>query len=216
MLLIYNIIVMSGLFYTVHYKALDKVKENIKWYTNHAITNCLMVLTTYSDSLTLLDCRQDCHLIKPTGGPLYRWYGYNDIEFIMLTNVIILHFYHIFCFQNLRVIDYIHHIVMMITLTCAYMMNIGIYMSYFLFFTCGLPGTIDYSMLAIGYNRREEKRINTYLNNYLRAPGVMFGLGLLWKDIFHFSSLTIFMSFLAMFWNAQYFNYEVIKSYYIR
>ena len=125
MLLIYNIIVMSGLFYTVHYKALDKVKENIKWFTNHAITNCLMVLTTYRDSLTLLKCKEDCHLIKPMGGPLYRWYGYYDIELIMLINVIILHCYHLYLFENLRAIDYIHHIVMMITLTCAYMMNTG-------------------------------------------------------------------------------------------
>ena len=65
-------------------------------------------------------------------------------------------------------------------------------MSYFLFFICGLPGMIDYGMLAIGYDRREEKRINTYLNNYLRSPGIIFGLGILWRDISHISSLTVF------------------------
>lgn len=214
MLFIGNILVISYLLKYTHFNLMSGFKENIKWYFNHAWLNGLIVLTTSKDSIHLLKCRADCHLVKPIGGVIYSWTGYNDIELIMLSNVIMLHCYHIFCFQNLRAIDYIHHIVMMITLTFAYLMNIGIYMSYFLFFTCGLPGLVDYSMLAIVYNRKEEKRINTYLNNYLRAPGIMFGMGLIWKDAFQFSSLTIFMSFLAMFWNAQYFNYEVIKSYY--
>ena len=98
----------------------------------------------------------------------------------------------------------------------AYMMNVGVYMSYFLFFVCGLPGMIDYGMLALAYDRKEEKRINTYLNNYLRAPGIMFGMGMLWKDSFHVSPFYVFMSFTSMFWNAQYFNYEVIKNYYLK
>ena len=72
----------------------------------------------------------------------------------------------------------------------------------------------EFIVPAIKFKKVELNFGKSYLNNYLRAPGVMFGLGLLWKDSFHFSSLTIFMSFLAMFWNAQYFNYEVIKSYY--
>ena len=75
---------------------------------------------------------------------------------------------------------------------------------------------IDYGMLALAYDRKEEKRINTYLNNYLRAPGIMFGMGMLWKDSFHVSPFYVFMSFTSMFWNAQYFNYEVIKNYYLK
>ena len=52
--------------------------------------------------------------------------------------------------------------------------------------------------------------------NYLRSPGIMFGVGMFWKDSFHISPFYLFISFLTMFWNAQYFNYEVIKSYYSR
>lgn len=214
MLFIVNLIVVSYLFKWSHYTFLKGVKENTKWYFNHAIMNCHMVFTTIDDSFELLKCSEECHEIKPKGGLIYRLTGYENIELIMVTNMFILHSYHMFLFDNLRVIDYIHHIVMMIVLIMAYTMNVGIYMSYFLFFICGLPGMIDYGMLATGYDRREEKRINTYLNNYLRSPGIIFGLGMLWRDTSHISSLTVLMSFMTLFWNAQYFNYEVIKSYY--
>lgn len=214
MLFILNGILVSCFFYYTHFNLLKSFRDNIKWYTNHTLMNALMVLITAKDSVKLLKCRSDCYKIKPTGGVLYSWTGYENIELIMLTNMLLLHGYHLFLFDNLRGIDYIHHIVMPVALIGAYMMNVGVYMSYFLFFICGLPGMIDYGMLAIQYDRKEEKRINTYLNNYLRAPGIIFGLGMLWRDSFHVSSFNVFAGFLTMFWNAQYFNYEVIKSYY--
>ena len=216
MLFLINLVGMSSLLYYTHYNLFQGLRDNIKWYMNHTLMNAIMVSMTTRDSIRLLNCQEKCYEIKPFGGPLYSWYNYSNIEFIMLSNMLLLHGYHIFLFDNLRGIDYLHHILMMLVLIMAYMMNVGVYMSYFLFFICGLPGMIDYGMLAIAYDRREEKRINTYLNNYLRAPGIMFGLGMLWKDSFHISPFYVFMSFLAMFWNAQYFNYEVIKSYYLK
>ena len=45
----------------------------------------------------------------------------------------------------------------------------------------GLPGGIDYLLLIlvkIGKIKSiEEKRINTYLNNYIRAPGILILIG---------------------------------------
>lgn len=214
MLFILNLITVSSLLYYTHYNVFSKCKENIKWYINHTIINFLMVLTTTSDSIRLLECKEECHQIKPYGGIIYSWHGYDNIELIMLSNMLLLHGYHLLLFNNLRVIDYLHHILMMVILTMAYMMNVGVYMSYFLFFICGLPGMIDYSMLSLQYNRRTEKRINSYLNNYIRAPGIMFGLGMFWRDIKRISLFYVSFSFVTLFWNAQYFNYEVIKSYY--
>ena len=214
MLFFLNLVGITGLLYHTHYNVFSSLRENIKWYMNHTIMNSIMVLMTTTDSFKLLNCKSDCYQIKPQGGVLYSWYGYEDIELIMLSNMLLLHGYHIFLFDNLRLIDYLHHILMMLVLVMAYIMNVGIYMSYFLFFICGLPGMIDYGMLAINYDRKEEKRINTYLNNYLRAPGIMFGMGMLWKDTFHVKPFYVLISFVAMFWNSQYFNYEVIKSYY--
>ena len=216
MLFLINLVGMSSLLYYTHYNLFQGLRDNIKWYMNHTLMNAIMVSMTTRDSIRLLNCQEKCYEIKPFGGPLYSWSGYQNIELIMLSNMLLLHGYHIFLFDNLRGIDYLHHIVMMLVLYMAYMMNVGIYMSYFLFFICGLPGMIDYGMLAIAYDRREEKRINTYLNNYLRSPGIMFGVGMFWKDSFHISPFYLFIGFLTMFWNAQYFNYEVIKSYYSR
>ena len=39
------------------------------------------------------------------------------------------------------------------------------------------------------------------LNNYLRAPGIMFGMGMLWRDSFHIPSFYV-LSFIAIFWNV--------------
>ncbi len=216
MLFLINLVAMSSLLYYTHFDLFTGLKDNIKWYMNHTLMNGIMILMTAKDSIRLLKCQEKCYQLKPHGGVLYSWYGYNDIELIMVSNMFLLHGYHILLFDNLRGIDYLHHIVMMMVLYMAYIMNVGVYMSYFLFFICGLPGIIDYGMLAIGYDRREEKRINTYLNNYIRSPGIMFGMGMMCKDSFHISSFYVFMSFLTMFWNAQYFNYEVIRSYYSR
>lgn len=213
---IINILGMSSFFYYTHHSIYSGLKENIKWYLNHTIVNAVMVLTTTKDAFKLLACKTDCYQIKPEGGIIYSWYGYDNIELIMLSNMLLLHGYHLCFFDNLRGIDYLHHILMMFVLTMAYAMNVGVYMSYFLFFICGLPGMIDYGMLAVSYDRQEEKRINTYLNNYLRAPGITFGMGMLWRDSFHISKLNVLLSFLTLFWNAQYFNYEIIKNFYYR
>lgn len=210
MIFILNLIAISSVHYFFH----SILPEKVRWYGNHAVSNAIIVLASWRDSLRLLSCESGCQSLKPHGGLPYSWTGYDDIELIMVSNMMILHGYHICFFDNLRAIDYIHHYVMMFIIMIAYFMNSGIYMSYFLFFICGFPGMIDYSLLALGVNRKEEKRINTYLNNYIRAPGIVFGMGLMWKDTFHINHLYTLMSYLTLFWNAQYFNYEIIKNYY--
>ena len=212
---IVNLFFVSGLHYLLHNLVFSGWKENCKWYANHAISNTIIILSTFNDSLRLLNCENNCQSLKPRGGIIYEWTGYNNIELIMVSNMLVLHGYHIYFFENLRTIDYIHHIVMMAIIIIAYFMNSGVYMSYFLFFVCGLPGMIDFSLLALEIDRKEEKRINTYLNNYLRAPGIIFGMGLMWKDTFSLQPIYTLLSFFTLFWNAQYFNYEVIKNYYI-
>lgn len=209
-----NLFAISGLHTFLHFSLFKNLKESTKWYANHAISNLIIVLTTFQDSLRLLNCQQNCQNLKPYGGYLYSFSGYNNIELIMVTNMMILHSYHILLFDNLRFIDYVHHILMMLIIFVAYFMKSGVYMSYFLFFVCGLPGLIDYSILALNVNRKTEKRINTYLNNYIRSPGIIFGLGLMWKDTFDICYFYVISSYLVLFWNAMYFNYDVIKNYY--
>ena len=214
-MLILNLIFISGVHYLLHHKIFDGWKESSKWYGNHVVSNMIIVLSTFKDSLRLLNCRGNCQALKPKGGVIYSWTEYDDIEILLVSNMLILHSYHIYFFKNLRLIDYIHHYVMMLIIMIAYFMDSGVYMSYFLFFVCGLPGMIDYSLLALEIDRNEEKRINTYLNNYLRAPGIIFGMGLMWKDTFSLQPLYTLLSFLTLYWNSQYFNYEVIKNYYM-
>jgi hypothetical protein len=210
MFFILNLIIIFSIHYLIHYN----LPEKIRWYANHAISNGIIVTATYKDSIRLLFCESECQNLKPHGGIPYSWSGYDDIELIMVSNMLILHGYHIYFFDNLRLIDYLHHYLMMFIIMIAYFMNSGVYMSYFLFFICGLPGMIDYSVLALEADRKEEKRINTYLNNYIRSPGIIFGMGLMWKDTFHINNLYILLSYTVLYWNSQYFNYSIISNYY--
>ena len=54
------------------------------------------------------------------------------------------------------------------------------------FFGTGLPGGINYLCLYLmknNYmNKLTEKKINSYLNNYVRAPGLIITSYILWKD----------------------------------
>ena len=99
MLFLINLVGMSVLIYYTHYNLFSGLRENIKWYMNHTLMNAVIVLMTTKDSARLLQCKTDCYQIKPFGGPLYSWYNYDDIELIMLTNMLLLHGYHIFLFE---------------------------------------------------------------------------------------------------------------------
>ena len=103
---------------------------------------------------------------------------------------------------------------MLIVLTMSYVFEAGCYMSMFMFFLSGLPGLIDYSLLALEVDRKTEKRINLYLNNYIRSPGIIFTLGLYWRDTTNIGFWSLLIGYGLLFWNATYFNLDVVRSYY--
>jgi hypothetical protein len=91
-----------------------------------------------------------------------------------------------------------------------------------LFFTTGLPGGIDYTMLAFvrnGYmDRRVEKRVNAFLNVWIRSPGCV-AVAVLGIALAASSSkgihdvLPLLLSALLAFWNGQYFMRQVVENY---
>jgi hypothetical protein len=86
-----------------------------------------------------------------------------------------------------------------------------------LFFTTGLPGGIDYTLLALvknGYmDRKIEKRVNTFLNVWIRSPGcvAVAALGLAHPP--SENTLAPVISGLLTFWNGQYFMHQVVENY---
>jgi len=90
-----------------------------------------------------------------------------------------------------------------------------------LFFTTGLPGGIDYTMLTLvknGYmDRSIEKRVNTFLNVWIRSPGCVavaaLGIVHLFSNNSNSNTLAFAVSGLLTFWNGQYFMEQVVDNY---
>jgi len=111
-------------------------------------------------------------------------------------------------------------------LVAAHQFNTGRLINYSLFFTTGLPGMIDYFLLFMVKNNKLqsifEKRINNYINLWLRSPGCISHtvLTILVYNIYKNTLLSgrvnqfgyLFTSSMT-YWNGIYFMNKVVISY---
>lgn len=187
------------------YNVIDKlVKKDTRWYFIHSVVNLGVLSGTYKDVYNMFTSDHPL-LCEPTTQ-------------ISTLNTLIssLHLYHLCCFDNLRLDDYLHHIIMIICFNLSILNVQGSYPGSFLFFMNGLPGFIDYNMLIFSkYNlisKITEKNINTYLNVYIRSPGIIFTLGSL---LYHVKNKDFLfgMNFFFIFFNGQYYTRDVCINY---
>ena len=144
-------------------------------------------------------------------------------NFRALQLVFALHFYHIAAYwRKFRADDWLHHGLMIgIALPIGGLVPAGALLGYSLFFTTGLPGGIDYGLLFMnrnGWLRREtEKRVNTWLNVWVRSPGTV---SLATLTAVRISSIAPYsplwwggiVTSLLNYWNGQYFMQQAVYS----
>jgi hypothetical protein len=187
----------------------DKNKKR-RWYFLHAIINTIICIFTFFDFIKVL--------LDPLGG-----FDGSRISLPLMTTIS-LHLFHILtCFKNLSIVDWMHHLI-----SCLFVGIIGeVYVhgpiiNYFLFFLCGLPGGVDYYLLTFNkyglIERIKEKKINVYLNMWIRVPGVLFGCNTCYFYLLYNNRLkyNIYVSFLIIFlnlYNCIYFATLVVKNY---
>lgn len=181
-----------------------------RWYLLHSLVNVAITAMCVNDVLTVL-------------GP--------DLPIVGVTSVINrlpmclclgLHIYHALAFR-LNFLDIVHHGIMMGVLSIPLLKSNSIetivFCNYCLFFTCGLPGAIDYYFMYLVHVKRatplQEKSINHRLNAYLRSPGIMYGAFIVYRKMINahaewFLAIPVILSF---FWNAQYFSGAVSYGY---
>jgi hypothetical protein len=96
---------------------------------------------------------------------------------------------------------------------------------YSLFFTTGLPGGIDYAMLFLVRNnlleRSVEKRVNAWLNTWIRSPGcisqAILSIAYIFMKNQQYSSFEFAIQWLPIvlvFWNGQYFMRQIVEDAY--
>jgi hypothetical protein len=121
-------------------------------------------------------------------------------------------------FTNLKRDDYLHHILMgpvlgLMTLKYANVSGANMMLIGF----SGIPGGIDYVLLVLVnlniIKKETEKVINVYIHVWLRAPYIMFCIGVWYSNVM---DELMFFGILICFWNAQYFMHQVVASYYTK
>lgn len=143
---------------------------------------------------------------------------------LALEFVFALHIYHVILYwEKFRYDDWLHHILMIgIGLPIGWITESNSLLGYSLFFTTGLPGGIDYFLLFLTRNywisRETEKKVNAYLNTWIRSPGCIshatLSLLLISTKLTTFST-DWFLGLIALgltFWNGQYFMRQVVEN----
>jgi hypothetical protein len=143
---------------------------------------------------------------------------------LALEFVFALHIYHVILYwEKFRYDDWLHHILMIgIGLPIGWITESNSLLGYSLFFTTGLPGGIDYFLLFLSRNywvsRETEKKVNAYLNTWIRSPGCIshatLSLLLISTKLTTFST-DWFLGLIALgltFWNGQYFMRQVVEN----
>jgi hypothetical protein len=198
------------------YIGMDKLirkKYEGTYYLIHGVNNALIAYLTYNDIiLTFTDFNTVLN---------------GNISILPSIITYSLHMYHIAVYyKKFTLDDWLHHILMGAALIAAHQFNSGRLINYSLFFTTGLPGMIDYFLLFLVKNNKMEliveKRINNYINLWIRCPGCVSHsvLTLLIYNLYKQAALNgyiyqygyLFTS-LMTYWNGIYFMNKVVISY---
>jgi hypothetical protein len=180
------------------------------YYFVHALNNALIIKSTWPDVKKTFTNFQDLPLYEP---------NYEAIAYCFA-----LHIYHILLYRNkLRFDDWLHHILMIgIALPIGAYLPSSSLIGYSLFFSTGLPGGIDYALLFGVRNNwlapLTEKRINNWLNVWVRSPGcashaaftVAYAFMMGGQGGYFWLSL---IPAVLMYWNGQYFMNQVVVDY---
>ena len=201
---------------TCTYTFVDRKLTNVyegRYYLLHSINNAVITYCTYPAviySYTNLDT-------------------FNEYERSIAAPVLTaaLHTYHIIEYkEKLTYYDYIHHGSMcMVALPLGVYVNSGALLDHSLFYITGVPGMIDYMMMFLVRNKKlnkmTQKKINTYINLWLRCPGCV-SLSTLTTVVYVNSSNLIFDEIQSamviaiiflVFWNGVYFMNLVVRDY---
>lgn len=179
------------------------------YYAVHSIHNAIIVYSTLPEVVvSLTDLPAAIH---------------RPVNLFALQICAALHIYHIlYYYKKFRFDDWLHHILMIgIALPIGGIVPSGTMLGFSLFFTTGLPGGVDYALLFLTrnlwLNRETEKRINTWLNVWIRSPGCVaqatLSIVALNMNAAVLSTAEWYSGLVAgllNYWNGQYFMQQVV------
>lgn len=207
--------VIFYIFLTTFYCSIDKLlqkKYQGNYYLLHGISNTFITYACISD-------------LQNTYTDLNNFYNY-PVNYVPSIITLSLHSYHIINYYNrLLFDDWLHHILMCgVALPIGLNMNSGFLLNHSLFFLTGLPGGINYINMFLTRNRcmqrLTQKKVNNYLNLWIRAPGCIAHSALtltLYNSNYEmfggYQRYLVWCAILLTFWNGIYFMEQVVSNY---
>jgi hypothetical protein len=183
--------------------------KSARWYFLHVFMNGMISYFTWPDVMFCLTHPKNCYAVDQSLSNTLGW-------MMGLSG----HIYHMVAFDDLRYDDYLHHILMFPFAGLAgliYLKKPGF--NFAIFALTGMPGGIDFVLLTLvklGYiNKYTEKRLNIYIQVWLRAPLLVFNSGIFYAEMFegHISPWCLIGVGLS-FWNGLYYMHHTLASYY--
>ena len=202
-------------FLTLTYFLLDKILNKYykgNYYFLHGISNMFI---TYA-------CLND---VKNSYLDLNNFINYS-VNYYPTIITFSLHSYHIInYYDKLLFDDWLHHILMCgLALPIGININGGFLLNHSLFFLTGLPGGINYINMFLNrnnyMNKITQKRINNFLNLWIRAPGcishsvlTLIAYNMNTESFTQNQKFMVLCTMILTFWNGIYFMEQVVTNY---
>lgn len=194
---------------------LTRLNLNGVYYFIHSIHNGLIVMSTFGDVVNTFTNFKQLNLY--------------DTNMVSVQLCFALHFYHLlYYWRKFLFEDWLHHGLMIgVALPLGVYLPSSTLLGFSLFFTTGLPGGIDYFLLFLVRNNWLnpiiEKRMNTWLNVWIRSSGCSahaafvvaytFNQSIVNQDDNNLKFYASLVTACLTYWNGQYFMERVVSDY---
>mmetsp|Transcript_3810 Transcript_3810/g.8252 ORF Transcript_3810/g.8252 Transcript_3810/m.8252 type:complete len:228 (+) Transcript_3810:81-764(+) len=183
-----------------------------RWYWLHSLCNLVVVAYSLGDCLRAADNPGSCCVGRASSDtPAHQ--------------IVALHMYHLMAFKCTKD-EWVHHIIFV-----SIIGGVGLYfaagplVNMVAFFMCGLPGGLDYMMLALVkhdvLSKLSEKAWNSRINVWIRSPGLLLCAFCIFQAVRHgpnsscqrYPLVAVFVALLC-YVNGQYYMQKVTGNTY--
>ena len=206
--IVYNSFIIFNKFFFIDFVLCLVFSNKSRWYQLHTVTNILVTKEIIYDVYNLYFYPQLSYLEKVSNIPsLY---------------IIIIHIYHILFFNDLKKMDYFHHITFVNFGVLPCLLFTKSKQSYLAYIACfGIPGIFEYFLLSLQKHNKisllKQKQLNSYMYICFRHPLCIIGIFnniLAYKNSFLNDNLllTYYLNGL-LYLNGTLFNFLTLSSY---
>lgn len=176
--------------------------KSSRWFQLHAVVNMMVVYLVLPDTYSLII------------SPIFPLAPRNIWVDMSLSLALFIHVYHCII-DTLSSIELWHHVIFVALGIIPAIFYYDSQAPAILLFTgCGFPGAIEYTMLSLVKHGKmtsiSQKRVNSWVNNYIRAPLSIYG-----ATIIHLDSTSVISYYICflIYLNGTFFSKMAVENY---